>query len=121
MDSFSTLSLMFGLAILALTASILAPRSADGRLKRNTMVGLRTRHTLSSDEAWLAAHHHAAPMLRVTAWTGWILLVIAAVFSLLKIFPAAFVVATAGFIACLALLLVAGFRANNVAKQYPTA
>ncbi|SCC31925.1 SdpI/YhfL protein family protein [Arthrobacter sp. NIO-1057] len=120
MDPMNTISLMFGLVILTVTASILAPMTASGRLKRNTTVGIKTRHTLSSDEAWLAAHHHAAPTLKMTAWIGWILLAIAAVLCFMQKFPWALTVTAAGFCLSLLLLLVAGFRSNKIAKQYPS-
>ena len=120
MDPTSTIRLMFGLLILTVTASILAPMTAADKLGRNTMVGIKTRHTLSSDEAWLAAHRHAAPTLRIAAWAGWILLAIAAALCFMQNFPLALSVTSAGFIIALALLLIAGFRANQVAKQYPS-
>lgn len=34
----------------------LAEAGASGRLRRNTIAGLRTRSTLASDAGWLAAH-----------------------------------------------------------------
>jgi len=37
----------------------LARAGASGRLERNQVAGIRTRATLASDEAWLAAHRRA--------------------------------------------------------------
>ena len=34
-----------------------------GRLPRNSWAGIRTRYTLSSDEAWAEVHRGAAPIL----------------------------------------------------------
>lgn len=42
-------------------------KSAAGTLKRNWFVGIRTRTTLASDEAWRAAHMAGAT---ATTWAG---------------------------------------------------
>lgn len=42
-----------------------ASAGADGRLRRNAFVGIRTRSTLTSDEAWLAAHRRAESPTRL--------------------------------------------------------
>lgn len=45
------LMVVSGLSIISI-----ANRAADGRLDKNWAAGIRTKATLSSDEAWLAAH-----------------------------------------------------------------
>ncbi|MGH9164795.1 MAG: SdpI family protein [Acidimicrobiales bacterium] len=40
---------------------------AHGDLKRNGSVGFRSSVTMASDEAWLAAHHAAAPFAALAA------------------------------------------------------
>ncbi len=52
-----------GLGLLLIAAGILvwivAVRGADGRLEKNWIAGIRTRATMRSDKAWLAAHEKA--------------------------------------------------------------
>lgn len=64
-------------AILCLTmvgaggAVIWAARAAaSGRLKRNFIAGIRTRSTLASDEAWLAAHQAARSLTELGGWSS---------------------------------------------------
>lgn len=45
----------------------MARAAASGRLKRNAIAGIRTSVTMTSDEAWLAAHIRAK---RATIWGG---------------------------------------------------
>jgi hypothetical protein len=40
-----------------------------GKLPRNRWAGVRTRNTMSSDSAWLAAHHAAAWSFGITGLT----------------------------------------------------
>ncbi|UYQ77433.1 SdpI family protein [Glutamicibacter sp. JL.03c] len=118
MDSTSTVSLMFGLLVLALTAGLLARMGADGRLPRNSSVGLKTRHTLASDEAWLAAHREASPTLKLSGITGWLFLISSAIFCFLQNFAAAFALAAIGFALVLVLMLRAASKGNKVAKRF---
>lgn len=46
----------------------LARRSAAGRLRRQTVAGIRTTLTLSSDVAWYPAQRAAAPRAAVAGW-----------------------------------------------------
>lgn len=59
----------------------IARRAADGRTGRNPVAGIRTKATMSSDEAWDAAH---AAGLQLTVIGGW-----AAVLSGLASIPVA--------------------------------
>jgi uncharacterized membrane protein len=43
----------------ALLLHVLAKRAADGRLRRNGLIGIRIPSTLSSDTAWRAGHRAA--------------------------------------------------------------
>ena len=49
---------------------ITAHRLADGRIAKNRIIGIRTRTTLSSDEAWAAAHQAGAPNLVRCGWAS---------------------------------------------------
>lgn len=44
-----------------------AKRSEAGDLPPNPMVGVRTKYTMASDQAWFAAHRAAAPQLVLVA------------------------------------------------------
>lgn len=64
-----------GGVLLGLTAVATGPlvhalttAAADGRIARNQLVGIRTRRTLSSDDAWASGHSAAMPWTRRTAW-----------------------------------------------------
>jgi len=116
-DLTSTLSLMFGLLVLTLTAGILARMGAQGRIPRNNSVGLKTRHTLASDEAWLAAHREAAPILQIFGITGWLFLIASAIFCFMQNFTVAFTVTAIGFALGVTMMLVAASKGNKVAKE----
>ncbi|KGM13854.1 SdpI family protein [Cellulomonas bogoriensis] len=53
------------LAGLALFVWVVAGRTADGRLGRESGVGIRAREVRASDEAWLLAHKVARPAVDV--------------------------------------------------------
>lgn len=63
--------------IVDLTLYLVTLRAATGRIKRNFWVGIRTRTTRHSDDAWVAAHIAAYPIMRDTAAANALLLVIA--------------------------------------------
>lgn len=52
-------------ALGALLFGMVARSAAEGSLDRNGLVGIRTRATRSSDEAWRAGHAAALPSMRV--------------------------------------------------------
>lgn len=52
-----------GVAIISISA-----RAADGRRGRSRVAGIRTRATLRSDEAWLAAHRAGERSTRIGGW-----------------------------------------------------
>lgn len=61
-----------GVALIAasLLSLLIVQRAADGRLRKNAWMGLRTFATTSSDEAWLAAHRAGVDAVRVGAIVG---------------------------------------------------
>ena len=63
-----TLSALLGPLVWWITAS-----AATGRLTKNYFVGLRTSHTLASEEAWLTGHRAALPWARRTALAATVL------------------------------------------------
>ncbi len=97
-----------GFAVLAISA-----RAADGRLGRSRLAGIRTRATLSSDEAWSAAHQAGRGPTDLGGWlsiaTGIVPLLAAAVMGLFGIGDAEryMVVWTALYLIGVAALLAA--------------
>jgi hypothetical protein len=63
----------------------MARAAASGRLKRNSLAGIRTPSTMASDEAWLAAHERSKG---ATLLTGYLSIAIG-VASLVPMPPAA--------------------------------
>ncbi|MGK9219873.1 SdpI family protein [Microbacterium sp. SA075R] len=54
---------MAGYAVILIVSLCLAVVSSRGRLARNLAVGVRTRQTLRSDAAWVAAQRASVPYL----------------------------------------------------------
>ncbi|QCR40755.1 hypothetical protein C1N74_10260 [Microbacterium sp. SGAir0570] len=63
----------------------MARAAASGKLKRNSLAGIRTPSTMASDEAWLAAHERSKG---ATLLTGYLAVAIGVV-SLVPMPPAA--------------------------------
>ena len=57
----------WALIVGAFALVFIALRARAGRLGRQSVVGLRTKTTMASDEAWSAAHHVVWPWLIVAA------------------------------------------------------
>jgi uncharacterized membrane protein len=55
------------LAVAGVALIVAGKLASNGRLKRNRFVGLRTRATTVSDEAWHAAHRVGGPAI---VWAG---------------------------------------------------
>jgi uncharacterized membrane protein len=76
--------------------------AASGRLRRNHNIGIRTRATMASDEAWLAAHIRAE---RPTVFCG-LVSVAGGVFALLPLpMPTVLIAILAAAVAVLVLVL----------------
>ncbi|MFC7431396.1 MULTISPECIES: SdpI family protein [unclassified Agrococcus] len=115
---------LFGRGVLAVVmtgvgASMwwMARAAASGRLGRNAVAGIRTRATLASDAAWLAAHRRAEGHMRAAAWCA----LTAGLAALVPMpMPAVIVVVLLGAVGMLALSLraaaVGGQAAHEVAE-----
>lgn len=74
------------MVVAGIAVIVISKRAADGRLGKNRLAGIRTRATLSSDEAWEAAHQAGLRPSLVGGWismaTGIVPLVIGVVLAL---------------------------------------
>lgn len=116
MDPIGALSFLSGLAMITGITQFLAPQMRDRTLGRNGTIGIKTRHTQASDEAWLEGHAAAAPGTRLAARAGWIFIICAAILCLATWFTAAFVATAAGYLAVTTLLLLSTKAASQAAR-----
>lgn len=115
---------MLGLTI-SLTPSTLLIAFVAGLMPRlvgdepNSVVGIRTKATMSSPEAWQLAHQVARPFLRRTVWTAVAGLCMQVVIGVVAGFGsvASAVTATAVFLAVCIVLIYAGLKGNTAAKS----
>lgn len=114
------LSLLIGVVMLSGLTAALASMCGKGALPRNGAVGIRTRATKSSDEAWDAGHRAAVPLMRRSAWFGLVMAVVTVVLVVV-LGPGEdpgweVVVPIAGFIGVAVGLCLAGVVADRAAK-----
>ncbi|MEU7430773.1 SdpI family protein [Streptomyces sioyaensis] len=114
---------VFGIGLIALGAVIhyVKNQVASGNIRRNSVIGIRTKATMSSDSAWEAGHASASPMLTVTYLTAYTVGAATLAISLALTLsdadnPAAIAVPLAGIVAVLALLTAAAVKANSAAR-----
>ena len=106
-----------GFLVLAGVMVSLAVVQQHGRLKRNNAIGIRTRHTLASGEAWALAHAAASPYMVAMAGVA-----VAFGLALLTIQLAGLpegvghIVAVSGYIVIVAVALLAWRVADRAAK-----
>lgn len=117
MELTGVIPFMAGLLTITVVATVLAPSMRDGRLARNTAIGIKTRHTLASDAAWLLGHAAGAPALKTAALSGWVALLAGAVLCLLQLPGWAFAATGLGYVAAICLVLLSARRANVSAKS----
>lgn len=109
--------LVLGVALLAAGGLLiwLAGATAHGRVGRNRWTGIRTRATLRSDAAWLAAHRRALWPTRL----GGVCSLAGGLEALLPLsegaFSGAVLAAAAGMVVCVSYAGVVGVRAARSA------
>lgn len=92
-------------------------------LPRNSSLGIKTRATLASDEAWRAGHDAARPWLRSSALTAYTASVVCGAVALISQSPSEGVVALvmlSGFAALITVLICAGVIAERAARSAST-
>ncbi|MFJ2620785.1 SdpI family protein [Glutamicibacter sp. NPDC087344] len=117
MDLLSVIPFMLGLLTLTAISAGLAPSMSAGRLTRNSAIGIKTRHTLATDDAWLSGHAAAAPLMKLSGRIGWVFLLLATAFCLFGSPGWAFAITGVGYVVALTLLFVATAKANAAARS----
>ena len=111
-----TASLASSTLILAFVAGLMPRLVGD---EPNPVVGIRTKSTTSSPEAWRLAHQSAQPLLRRTMWTAVAGLCMQVAIGVVTGFGSVVsaVTSTVVFLAVLLVLLFAGVKGNAAAKS----
>ncbi|KAA5828706.1 SdpI family protein [Saccharopolyspora hirsuta] len=116
-------SLVLSLSLVFLSGVVHAiQRSiASGKLQRNGMLGIRTKVTMSSEEAWLAGHLAAWPWTRAGAWVGYSAAAVTAAIASWQLVsgagsPVLLLLPGAALVVVIALVLI-GTRKANVAGR----
>lgn len=123
MDLALYLSLLIASLPLALLAYAMARAARAGELPLNSMLGIRTKHTMQSEAIWCKAHLSAVGWTRASACVGWASMVVSMLllvwFAVLgQEYPhLLFLVPLTGWTLQVGVLLGAAFRANRVAKK----
>ncbi|MEU8762721.1 SdpI family protein [Streptomyces sp. NPDC048659] len=118
MDPTAGFGFAAGLAALGAVVHYVRNQVAHGRIRRNSAVGIRTKATMASDEAWYAGHAAASPLLTasfLSAYTPAAACLLLALTSSRS--PAAGIVAAAGAGSALTLLTAAAIKANSIAAS----
>lgn len=109
----------FGLVVVSALVLTIPQQAASGKLSKNIAVGIRTRETKKSEEAWQAGHLAAIPILKATGIIGLIMagvLIISGLFGE-KMSAVTVTSAILGYVVTIGGVLVARFRAHSVAKN----
>lgn len=117
MNLIEVLPFMIGLLTVSMTMMGLSSPMKKGQLSRNSLIGIKTRHTLASDQAWRKGHAAAVPWVSLAAWVGLSLLFCAAILCLVQQFSAAFALTSVGYLASISLILWSARVANRAARQ----
>ncbi|MEU5282506.1 SdpI family protein [Streptomyces sp. CA-278952] len=120
MDPVAGFTFGAGLMVLGAVIHYMKSQVASGSIESNSVMGIRTKATMSSDRAWQAGHVSAAPMLTVTFLTayvtGAISLALGLAFTLSDTENATvIIVPSAGLVGVLTLLTTAAIKANSAA------
>lgn len=115
-DVVGLIFILFSVAFLPAVGIFVTGQAAEGRMDRNASSGIRTRHTRASDEAWIAGHRAALPVVKgmwPVAALGTLLAVGA---QILAGGPSGIVLALVTLLAETAVLVRAASIANRAAR-----
>lgn len=111
-----TISLTSSTLIVGVVAALVPRLVGD---EPNPVVGIRTKATMSSPEAWQLAHRVARPLVRRTVWTAvaglCLQIVIGVAIGFGSVVSA--VAAPVVFLAVIIVLIYAGLKGNAAAKS----
>lgn len=112
----------FGLVQLSIFMAFTRSSFLNGGLERNSLVGIKTKVTKSSDRAWDAGHRAALPWLSVAARVGYTVAALTVVIAVVQLATGAghdifLVVPGAGYVACIVILLIGTSRANEAGRN----
>lgn len=114
------ISLSFALVLLPGICITVTRQAAEGLIRVNSSSGLRTRHTQASDEAWVAGHRAALPVVKMMWPVAGVGLVAAVILQLAVGGPSGTVVAFLALIAQVAVIFRSVAAANRAARSTPT-
>jgi hypothetical protein len=106
------------LIIICVVFIVLSSRAANGRLRRNQWVGIRTPSTMRSDQAWMVGHRAAlrlTPLYLLATAIACAALLWAALYATTT--AVIMVIGLGGVAALVAVLLYTGIIAGKAAKS----
>lgn len=122
MDPAGGIAFGAGLVVLGLVMALVGSAVGRGTISRNSAVGIRTRATQSSDQAWQAGHRAAAPWLYASAAVGVSVGVVSIALSATlaaqgRTSAAVLVVPLGGAVVAMAVLVWATLKADGAARS----
>lgn len=112
----SVAMLLFSVVLVAVVCVAITCMAAQGKIDRNSSVGIRTRRTQASDAAWQDGHAAALPLVNNIAWVAAITVLLAIVAQIAFSEPWGILTALAGMAVEIIVLLFAVKAANKAAK-----
>lgn len=115
-EAVALVTLLFGVVLIPAAVLPLTRQAAVGQVEPNDVMGIRTRHTRASPEAWVAGHAAALPRLQKSVPVALTTVVASILAQLIAGGASGMVVALTGFMIETAVLISAVGPANRAAK-----